>query len=151
MTTRISSGTSAAVAKRLGRRYIGLERDTAYAEAATARLAAIAGPADPAALTGDSKREAPRVPFGSLLERGLISPGDRLVGPRGDPVARVRADGTIVASNHLGDFRGSIHRVAAGLLGAPSCNGWTFWHLDRGSDRAVPIDSLRQQVRAELH
>jgi len=91
-----------------------------------------------------SKRAEPRVPFGQLVERGLLRPGEQLVSPRGK-TAKVRADGTLIGD----DVRGSIHQVGAHLEGAPSCNGWTYWHFKRDG-KTVPIDLLRQQIRAEM-
>jgi modification methylase len=141
----LGSGTSAAVAKRLGRRWIGVERDPAYADAAEARIAAIAPIADPALLMPAAKREQPRIPFGWLVERGLIEPGEILMDERKRHTAKVRADGTVVAA----DTTGSIHRVGAVVQGAPACNGWAFWHVKR-EGKLLPIDALRQKLRAEL-
>jgi modification methylase len=139
------TGTTGAVAKRLGRRFIGIERDPAYAALARERIAAIT-PADSEAVVIASRREAPRVPFGSLVERGLVKPGEVLSDQSGRWTARVRADGSLISAEH----RGSIHSVAAQLQGAPACNGWAFWYVQRHGG-AVPIDALRQQVRAETH
>ncbi|WP_342663012.1 hypothetical protein [Salipiger mucosus] len=91
-----------------------------------------------------AKRAEPRVPFGQLVERGMLRPGEMLTSPSGKS-AKVRADGTLVGD----DVRGSIHQVGAHLEGAPSCNGWTYWHFRRDG-KTVPIDVLRQQVRAEM-
>ena len=91
-----------------------------------------------------AKRAEPRVPFGQLVERGLLRPGEMLVSANGK-VAKVRADGTLVGD----DVKGSIHQVGAHLEGAPSCNGWTYWHF-RKDGKVVPIDVLRQQIRAEM-
>jgi len=138
------TGTTAAVAKRLGRRFIGIERDAEYAVIAAERLEAI----DPAAaelIDVSSPREEPRVPFGSLIERGLLQPGEILFDQRRRWTARVRADGTLIAAS----VKGSIHRVGAEVQGAPACNGWAFWFVERNG-KPVPIDLLRQQVRAEL-
>ena len=88
---------------------------------------------------------APRIPFGNLLEQGLIRPGTTLHGPARRFTARVASDGTLVTSA----LRGSIHQVGAGVQGAASCNGWTFWHVDV-EGHLVPIDTLRQQVREGL-
>jgi modification methylase len=137
------TGTTGAVAKRLGRRFIGIERDAGYAALARERIAAIA-PADGELLAIDSKREAPRVPFGNLVERGMIQPGEVLFDLSRRYRARVRADGSLVSAEH----RGSIHAVAAQLQGAPAWNGWAFWYVER-QGRPVPIDAFRQQVRAE--
>jgi modification methylase len=139
------TGTTGAVAKRLGRRFVGIEREPAYIAAAEARIAAVRPlDAESAAVT-TAKRAEPRVAFGQLVERGLLSPGEILHSLNGRRQAKVRADGTLVAS----DVRGSIHQVGAALEGAPSCNGWTYWHFRRDGV-SVPIDFLRQQVRAEM-
>src|SRR5579883_1966223 len=144
------TGTTGAVARRLGRRYIGLERDPTYAALARKRVAEV----EPLALEDvapkPSKRAEPRIPFGVLIEAGLLRPGTMLSDPTGRLQARVRADGTLSASNALGDHRGSIHQVGAAVQGAPACNGWTFWHVDGPDGVKLPIDRLRQQVRAGL-
>jgi modification methylase len=138
------TGTTGAVAKMLGRHFIGIEREEAYRTAATERLARIR-PLDASALeTTGSKRAEPRVPFGQLVERGLLRPGEVLVSPRGK-AAKVRADGSLVSESH----RGSIHQVGAALEGAPSCNGWTYWQFKRDG-QLIPIDILRQQIRSEM-
>ena len=92
-----------------------------------------------------SKKSEPRVPFGQIVEAGLLRPGDRLFCPKGERSARVRADGSLV----LGDLAGSIHKMGAMVQSAPACNGWTYWHFktDRG---LAPIDVLRSQVRAAM-
>lgn len=143
------TGTTGAVAKRLGRHWIGIERDEEYAQAAQARIDMIEPLADPEALEAPPKRAAPRIPFGCLLERGLLRPGTVLTDPRGEFAAKVRADGTLVGENHRGRHHGSIHQVGAAMTGAPACNGWTFWHFNDKGDRK-PIDLLRAKVREEL-
>jgi modification methylase len=138
------TGTTGAVAKMLGRNWLGIEREAAYREVAEKRLRDVR-PFDKAALeVSASKRAAPRVPFGQLVERGMLRPGELLVSPRGQ-MAKVRADGTLVGDG----ITGSIHQVGAKLEGAPSCNGWTYWHFRRDG-KTVPIDVLRQQIRAEM-
>jgi modification methylase len=138
------TGTTGAVAKALGRRWIGIEREETYRAAAAARIARVRPwPAEGVAVTG-SRRAEPRVAFGMLVERGLLRPGEILYSPRG-ATAKVRADGTLVGA----DVTGSIHQVGAHYEGAPSCNGWTYWHF-RKDGQAVPIDWLRQQLRAEM-
>jgi modification methylase len=144
------SGTTGAVAKRLGRRWIGIERERDYAAIAARRIAASPEAPDPIALRPDQKRQEPRVPFGQVVERGFLPPGSELYDPRGNPRARVRADGTLVASGPTGDHKGSIHQVGAAVQGLPACNGWTYWHFRQG-DALVPIDLLRARLRAELH
>jgi modification methylase len=140
------SGTTGAVAKRLRREFIGLERDADYAAVAKRRIARVK-PADDADLVSTpSKRSQPRIPFGWLVERGILQPGVTLTDASRRFSARVRADGTLITS----DFRGSIHQVGAYVQRAPACNGWQFWCTEvRG--HLVPIDVLRQQLRTEMH
>jgi len=138
------TGTTGAVAKMLGRDFIGIEREEAYRKVAEKRLAKVRKFDREALMVSSSKRTVPRVPFGQLVERGLLRPGEVLVSPRGK-TAKVRADGTLVGDA----VTGSIHQVGAALEGAPSCNGWTYWHFQREGQR-VPIDVLRQQIRAEM-
>jgi modification methylase len=143
------SGTTGAVAKKLGRHYIGIERDPAYVRHAKKRLAEIASAPEAEFLITPSKRDEPRIPFGTILERGMLSPGDFLYDDRQRHRARVKADATLVASSRMGNVCGSIHKVAASVQGLPACNGWTFWCFDSGN-KLVPIDLLRQRVRAEM-
>ena len=139
------TGTTGAAAKQLGRIFIGIEREEDYAEAALARIDQTAElPAEALKVTV-SKRAEPRVPFGSLIERGLVKAGDTLFDPTTRIAARVRADGSIACK----DASGSIHKIGAHVQGAEACNGWTFWHVMRGPN-LVPIDMLRQQVRTEM-
>jgi len=139
------TGTTGAVAKMLGRDYIGIERDATYRAVAEKRLAKVRRFDREALQVSTSKRAEPRVPFGQLVERGMLRPGEMLISPRGK-TAKVRADGTLIAD----DVKGSIHQVGAALEGAPSCNGWTYWCFLRDGKR-VPIDILRQQIRAEMN
>ena len=134
------TGTTGAVAKRLGRRWIGIEREGDYIAAAEERIAA-ALPLDESALTTmQSPKAAPRVAFGTLVENGLIAPGSIVTDLKRRWSARVGADGSL----SLDDGRaGSIHKLGATVQQAPSCNGWTFWHYQDG-DRLKPIDALRQ-------
>ncbi|MFM1961127.1 MAG: hypothetical protein RL588_2644 [Pseudomonadota bacterium] len=139
------TGTTGAAARRLGRRYVGIERETEYVELARERIGRVQ-PVSPEDLqvTG-SRRAEPRVPFGQILEAGLLRPGDVLYCPRGERAARVRADGSLA----LGDLTGSIHKVGAMVQSAPACNGWTYWHF-RTDKGLAPIDVLRAQVRSRL-
>ncbi len=138
-------GTTGAAAKRLGRRFIGLEREDAYVAAAKERISKVV----PIALADldvmGSKRSEPRVPFGQIVEAGLLRPGDSLYCAKGQHMARVRADGSLA----VGDLTGSIHKVGAMVQSQPACNGWTYWHFktDKG---LAPIDVLRAKVRAEM-
>jgi modification methylase len=139
------TGTTGAVAKKLGRNFIGIEREAAYRKFAQKRIDN-ARKYDGASLeVSTSKRSEPRVPFGQVVERGMLNPGEMLQSLNGRHTAKVRADGTLVAH----ETRGSIHQVGAALEGAPSCNGWTFWGFKRDG-KMIPIDLLRQQIRAEM-
>ncbi|NJC06267.1 modification methylase [Sphingomonas kaistensis] len=139
------TGTTGAVAKRLGRHWIGIEREADYIEAARARIAATL-PLDESAMeTVPDRRSQPRVAFGLLVESGLVQPGTVLMDSKRRWKAAVRADGSLSCGPHAG----SIHKVGAGLNKAPSCNGWTFWHIER-KDGLVPLDTLRQEHLAAL-
>ncbi len=140
------TGTTGAVAKKLGRHYIGLEQDKTYAAHAQARIDAI----DPLVnnlIETNAKREKPRVPFGSLVEQGLLKPGAILSDAKNRHQAKVHTDGSVIAMNRLEPLRGSIHKVGAALQNAPSCNGWTFWHYNVDG-KNIPIDALREKIRA---
>jgi modification methylase len=139
------TGTTGAVARRLRRRFVGIERDADYAAAAEARIAAVEPVAEPALAAFMTAREAPRVPFSALLERGLVAPGIRLVDAKKRHEALVRADGAL----SLGEAVGSIHRIGALAQGLEACNGWTFWHVETPQGLTV-IDTLRARVRAEM-
>lgn len=133
------TGTTGAVAKRLGRHWIGIEREPGYCDVARERIAA-ALPLDESALrTMQAPTAATRVAFGTLVETGMVQPGAVLTDAKRRWKAVVRADGSVEA----GDTAGSIHKVGATLQGAPSCNGWTFWHTD-AAGTLKPIDALRQ-------
>ncbi len=139
------TGTTGAVARRLGRHFIGCERDEAYIAAAEARIAAIVPLSDAVLASVPTKRSAPRVAFASLIEAGLIEPGAVLRDQQGRRNALVRADGTLA----LGDIVGSIHKIGALAQGLPACNGWTFWHFEQNGVWQV-IDVLRDKVRADM-
>ncbi|MFO1147721.1 MAG: site-specific DNA-methyltransferase [Alsobacter sp.] len=139
------SGTTGAVARRLGRRFVGIERDEAYAAAARARIDAVV-PLDAAAISAaPQKRAEPRIPFMSVVEAGLLQPGAILTDERRRYQATVRADGALA----LGTLVGSIHKVGALAQGLPACNGWTFWHHE-DERRLVVIDEYRKLVRGRM-
>jgi modification methylase len=139
------TGTTGAVAKRLGRCFIGIEREAAYAAAAQARIAAVVALPAPALARFMTAREAPRVPFATLIERGLVLPGARLCDAKRRIKALVRADGAIA----LGETVGSIHRIGALAQGLEACNGWAFWHVETAKG-LISIDALRAEIRAEM-
>jgi modification methylase len=139
------TGTTGAVARKLGRHFIGIERDETYVAAALKRLAAVRPIVAEALESATPKRQAPRVAFGSLLEQGIIAPGTMLFDSRKRYQALVRADGSLVSGTH----QGSIHRVGALVQGAEACNGWTFWHHETAG-RLAPIDDLRAGIRQQL-
>jgi len=142
------TGTTGAVAKKLGRDFIGIERESDYIAHAQERIKAIKA-GDDDMLKPLEKRAEPRVPFGTVIEQGLLEPGAVLFDHTRRYSARVRADGNLVARNHTGDHKGSIHKVGAALQGLPSCNGWTFWHFEN-KGKIWPIDVLRQEIRSQM-
>jgi len=139
------SGTTGAVAKRLGRHFIGTERDTTYAKAAKKRIAEVVPLPDNALIIAPTKRSEPRVAFLSVVEAGLITPGTILTDSKRRHEALVRADGTL----SLGQIVGSIHKVGALAQGLPACNGWTFWHVVKDG-KLICIDDMRAEIRASM-
>jgi modification methylase len=139
------TGTTGAVARRLGRRWIGIEREPSYVKVARERINSTLPLDESAMKTVQDKREQPRVAFGILVESGLVPPGSTLTDAKRRWTASVRADGSISCESHAG----SIHKVGAALQDAPSCNGWTFWHVAEGNCVTV-LDALRQQHLAAL-
>ena len=142
------TGTTGAVAKKLGRNFIGIEAEADYAEAAMQRIGRIEKLADADLQLTQSPKAQPRVAFGTLVERGLVKPGTQLFGPARKVRAKVRADGSVKLGAEKNAPSGAIHKMGAAAQNAPSCNGWTYWHYKDG-DRLVPIDNLRQKVRDE--
>ena len=138
----LGTGTTAAVAKRLGRRFIGLEREEAYANAAAARIAVVEPLEEAAVQTLQTRREQPRIPFGALVERGLVPAGTVLMDRARRWQAIVGADGSI----RCGRAQGSIHQVGAAVQEAPSCNGWAFWHVQVPGGRLRVLDEFRAEL-----
>ncbi|WP_442880713.1 site-specific DNA-methyltransferase [Bosea sp. (in: a-proteobacteria)] len=139
------TGTTGAVAKALGRRFIGIEREQVYARAARERIAAVEPLPPEAFATAPSKRTEPRVPFLSLVEAGLVKAGESVFDVKRRHKALIRADGTLL----LDPVVGSIHKVGALAQGLPACNGWTFWHVER-EGAPVLLDTLRGEIRLQM-
>jgi modification methylase len=134
------TGTTGAVARRLGRQWIGIEREKRYVKVARERIDSTLELDESAMKVMASKRNAPRVPFGTLVETGLITPGTIVTDIKRRWQAVVHADGSVES----GGEQGSIHRVGASVQAAEACNGWTFWHFEEG-ERLAPLDVLRQR------
>ncbi|RIA47732.1 site-specific DNA-methyltransferase [Dichotomicrobium thermohalophilum] len=139
------TGTTGAAARRLGRHFIGIERDSDYVKAARERIAAVEPLSQQDLDTLKPKRAAKRIPFGALVESGLVQPGTALYDPRATVKAQVRADGTLACAG----AQGSIHKIGAHVQGRSACNGWTFWHFRDGGELR-PIDVLRERLRTQL-
>ena len=139
------TGTTGAVAKMLGRKFIGIEREESYRKLAEKRISKVRKFDREALEVSATNRTEPRVPFGQLVERGILRPGEELYSMNRRHKAKVRADGTLVSDT----FKGSIHKVGALLENAPSCNGWTYWCFKRDG-KILSINVLRQQIRAEM-
>jgi modification methylase len=139
----LGSGTTATVAKKLGRNYYGIEKEKNYFKAAEERLKKTKPIEDDFLDTLKNNRSKPRIPFGSLVELGIIKPGTSIFDQKKKIVAKIMADGSIKHNQS----EGSIHKVAATILGSESCNGWTYWHCNVNGV-SVPIDNLRQKLIA---
>ena len=140
------TGTTGAVAKKLGRNFIGIEKDAAYVKGARERIAEVEPVRNELCLEYSSKKRLPRVPFGSVVERGMLSPGDVLYDAGRKHCAVVRSDGTI--KNEV--MEGSIHQVGAAAQNAPACNGWVYWHFENEKKELVCIDTLREAIRSNM-
>ena len=142
------TGTTGAVAKKTGRMYIGIEHEKEYIEIARNRINSVCEISEDEKMLYSTppKRSLPRIPFGLLLERGLVKPGALLIDNQRRHSAKVRADGSVISA----DFRGSIHQVGAHVQNSLACNGWQFWNVEKGGE-LISIDIFRQKIRAELH
>ena len=140
------TGTTGAVAKKLGRNFIGIEKDATYIKGAQKRIDEISQVTD-CALEFSCKRKQPRIPFGAVVERGLLEPGTVLFDAGRKHSAVIRSDGTI--KSDLAE--GSIHQVGAAAQNAAACNGWVYWYYEDKNKNLICIDDLRQQVRTEVY
>ena len=140
------TGTTGAVAKKLGRNFIGIEKDATYIAGAQARIDAIEASNNQTCLEYSCKKSLPRVPFGNVIERGMLNPGDILYDANRKNWAIIRSDGTI--KNETAE--GSIHQVGAASQNAPACNGWVYWYFENERKELVCIDNLRTEIRAAM-
>jgi site-specific DNA-methyltransferase (adenine-specific)/modification methylase len=140
----LGTGTTAVVAKKLGRNYYGIEKERKYFIAASNRIEKTKTIGDSYLDTIENSKSKPRVPFGSLVELGILKPGTSLFDAKKKINVKIMADGSIKYK----ESEGSIHKIAAKIMGADSCNGWTYWHYDLNGS-AVLIDNLRQKFIAE--
>ena len=140
------TGTTGAIAKKLGRNYIGIEKDALYVQGAQKRIDEIKTVDNELALEFSCKRKQPRVPFGAVIERGLLEPGTFLYDVGRKHVAIIRSDGTIKSET----TEGSIHQVGAAAQNAPACNGWVYWHYENEQKELISIDELREKIRIEM-
>jgi site-specific DNA-methyltransferase (adenine-specific)/modification methylase len=140
----LGTGTTAVVAKKLGRNYYGIEKEIKYFKAASDRIKKTKVIDDSYLDTIENNKSKPRIPFGSLVELGILKPGTVLFDPKRKFNAKIMVDGSIKYK----EAEGSIHKVAAKIMGAESCNGWTYWHCNVNGS-AVVIDTLRQKFISE--
>ena len=139
------TGTTGAIAKKLGRHFIGIEKDKAYIKGAQDRIDEVKPVKDKSCLEYMTKKKMPRIPFGNVVERGFLQPGDMLFDASRKHWAVVRSDGTLKSDK----TEGSIHQVGAAEQNAPACNGWTYWYFENNKHELVSIDELREALRAE--
>ena len=137
----LGTGTTAVVAKKLGRNYFGVEKEKKYFQTSKQRLEKTIKIEDHYLDTIKNNKSKPRVPFGSLVELGIVKPGMSVFDQKKKVNAKIMADGSIKYQNS----EGSIHKVAAKIIGAESCNGWTYWHYNKNGS-ILPIDHLRQKL-----
>ncbi len=140
------TGTTGAVAKKMGRNFIGIELDKEYIKGAKSRIDSIE-PCSAEALEYTVKKKQPRVPFGAVVEQGMLSAGDKLSDATGKHFAIIRADGSVKGEN----IEGSIHQVGAAAQNAAACNGWEYWFFKDENHNLVCIDELRKKLRVELY
>ena len=141
------TGTTGAVAKRLGRNFIGIEKDKTYVAGAQKRIDEVAPIEAEGALEYSCKRKQPRVPFGTVVERGLLTPGTILYDSARKHKAVIRSDGTVKGD----DIEGSIHQVGASAQNTAACNGWVYWYYEDDNHELVCIDELRRTVRDAIY
>jgi modification methylase len=140
------TGTTGAVAKKMGRNFIGIERDAEYVKGAVKRIEAVE-PLSDCALEYTVKKKLQRVPFGAVLDCGMLQAGDVLSDASGKHFATIRSDGSVKSNT----AEGSIHQVGAAEQKAAACNGWEYWYYNDKKKGLVCIDELRQKIRTEMY
>jgi len=138
----LGTGTTAVVAKKLGRKYFGIEKDNKYFETANERVNRTKLIEESYLDTLKNNKSKPRIPFGSLVELGIIKPGTKIFDQNKKINAKIMVDGSIKYQH----TEGSIHKIAAKIIGTESCNGWTYWYYQSGNSLRS-IDELRQRLR----
>ncbi len=141
------TGTTGAVAKKIGRNFIGIEKDAVYVKGAQKRIDEILRVEDEVCLEYSVKKRQPRVPFGAVVERGMLAVGDTLYDASGKQEAQIRSDGTL--KSKFGE--GSIHQIGAAAQNQSACNGWVYWHYKDKKGKMICIDELRQELRVEIY
>ena len=142
----LGTGTTAVVAKKLGRNYFGIDKEKKYFKTAKQRLKKTIKIEDHYLDTIKNNKSKPRIPFGSLVELGIVEPGMQIFDLKKKINAKIMADGSIKCN----ESEGSIHKVAAKIIGAESCNGWTYWHYNLDGT-LVPIDNLRKRLISRIN
>jgi site-specific DNA-methyltransferase (adenine-specific) len=142
------TGTTGAAAKKLYRHWIGIEFDIEYVQIAKNRIDEI----KPQEYSQEifyfpQKRYQPRIPFGALVERGMLEPGQKIYFDKSQGrEATILANGLI----KLDDLKGTIHQVAKAICETP-CNGWEHWYFkDESTGDFIVLDELRQIVHSEI-
>ena len=142
--TFLGTGTSAVVAKKLQRYFIGIDQNNEYIQIAKTRLKKTKSYEDDVVILKKSRKDLPKIPFGELVEQGLIPAGAVLTDATNKFKAKVNSDGSLIIENIIG----SIHQVGAKIQGLPSCNGWDYWHL-KNKNGTVLIDNIRNDYRSK--
>ena len=138
----LGSGTTAVVAKKLQRNFIGIEQDKEYVSLAKKRLKQTKVLNDEVVKMKKSRKDLPKVPFGELVEQGIIPPGAVLTDKKEKYKATVTVDGSLIINN----ISGSIHQVGATIQGLSNCNGWDFWHI-KNKSTSILLDEVRDKYR----
>lgn len=140
------TGTTGAVAKKMGRNFIGIEKDASYIKGAQQRIDGVEKYSD-CANEYTVKKKQPRVPFGAVIEAGMLAPGDKIYNANGKTSATIRADGSVKSDV----AQGSIHQVGAAAQNCTACNGWDYWYYKDDHNKLISINELRRQIRLDMY